>query len=64
MITASVLKELKIRIAIFGYIRKSFLFDNVGEFNNSEFISFCENFNLNIKMTAAESPWSKWFGRT
>ena len=45
----------KIWIAIFGS-PKSFLIDNGGEFNNSEFISFCENFN--IKMTAAESPWS------
>ena len=36
----------------------SFLVDNGGEFNNNEFISFCENFNMNIKMTAAESPWS------
>ena len=32
--------------------------DSGGEFNNSEFISFCENFNINIKTTAAESPLS------
>ena len=47
----------KIWIAIFGS-PKSFLVDNGGEFNNSELISFCENFNINIKMTAAGSPWS------
>ena len=29
-----------------------------GEFNNGEFTSLCENFNINIKTTAAESPWS------
>ena len=44
-------------IAIFGS-PKSFLVDNGGEFNNSEFISFCEHFNVNIKTTAAESSWS------
>ena len=48
----------KIRIAIFDRSSKSFLIDNGGEFNNSEFISFCENFNINIKTTAAESSWS------
>ena len=44
-------------IAIFGS-PKSFLVNNGREFNNSEFISFSVNFNVNIKMTAAESPWS------
>ena len=34
------------------------LVDNGGEFNNGEFTSLCENFNINIKTTAAESPWS------
>ena len=47
----------KIWIAIFGS-PKGFLFDNGGKFNNSELISFCENFNINIKMPAAGSPWS------
>ena len=42
----------KIWIAIFGS-PKRFVVDNRGEFNNSECISFCENFN--IKTTAAES---------
>ena len=47
----------KIWLALFGS-PKSFLVDSVGEFNNSEFISFCENFNINMKTTAAESPRS------
>ena len=47
----------KIWIAIFGS-PKSFLVDNGGEFNNSEFISFCEDFDINVKTTAAKSPWS------
>ena len=47
----------KIRIAIFGS-PKNFQVDNEGEFNNSEFISSCRNININIKTTAAESPWS------
>ena len=34
------------------------LVDNGGEFANSSFISFAENFNLRIKTTAGESPWS------
>ena len=55
-----VIKEsiFKIWTAIFGS-PKSFLVDNGGEFNNSKFISFCEDFNINVKMTAAKSPWSK-----
>ena len=43
--------------AIFGS-PKSFLVNNGREFNNGEFISFCVNFNVNLKMTAVESPWS------
>ena len=46
----------EIWIAIFGS-SESFLVDNGDEFNNSEFISFRENFKINIKATAAESPW-------
>ena len=46
----------KIWIAIFGS-PKRFLVDNGGESNNSEFISFCEDFNINVKTTAAKSPW-------
>ena len=29
-----------------------------GEFASKDFIDFCENFNIKIKTTAAESPWS------
>ena len=36
--------------------------DNGGEFNNSLFTSMAEMFNINGKLTAAESPWSN--GRT
>ena len=45
------------RIAIFGS-PKIFLVGNGGEFDNSEFVSFCENFNINIKTTVVESHWS------
>ena len=47
----------KIWISIFGS-PMAVLVDNGGEFNNGEFTSLCENFNINIKTTAAESPWS------
>ena len=32
--------------------------DNGGEFSNSKFRELCERFNINVKTTAAESPWS------
>ena len=32
--------------------------DNGGEFDNDHFISLCENLNIRICITAAESPWS------
>ena len=32
--------------------------DNGGEFVSKDFIDFCENFNIKIKTTSAESPWS------
>ena len=41
----------------FGYSHK-LLVDNGGEFDNQEFQDFCENLNIKIKTTAAESPWS------
>ena len=47
----------KIWIKIFGYPKK-ILVDNGGEFNNQDFRDFCENLNITIKTTAAESPWS------
>ena len=34
------------------------LVDHGGEFDNDHFKDFCGNFNVNIKTTAAESPWS------
>ena len=50
-------KILKHCIATFGHPHK-FLTDNGGEFCNDEFISLCENFNIRVCTTAAESPWS------
>ena len=50
-------KVFQIWVAIFGH-PQSFLVDNGGEFANEEFITFCENLNIYIKTTAAESPWS------
>ena len=32
--------------------------DNGGEFNNTLFTNMAELFNINVKPTAAESPWS------
>ena len=47
----------RIWIQVFGP-PKSFLSDNGGEFNNDNFRSMCERFNIFVKTTAAESPWS------
>ena len=44
-------------ISIFGTPISVFS-DNGGEFVSKDFIDFCENFNIKIKTTAAESPWS------
>ena len=44
-------------ITLFGAPRK-FLTDNGREFNNSEFRTLGEKFNIKILATAAESPWS------
>ena len=44
-------------IALFGAPKK-ILTDNEGEFNNNEFRSMGENFNIEVMCTAAESPWS------
>ena len=33
--------------------------DNGGEFNNTLFTDKTEQFNINVKLTAAEFPWSK-----
>ena len=42
-------------ISIFGSPQK-FLVDNEGKFNNHEFILLCENVNIHVCITAAESP--------
>ena len=47
----------EIWIRYFGPSKK-FLTDNGGEFCNDEFMSMCENLNIRICTTAAESPWS------
>ena len=44
-------------VHIFG-TPQSILSDNGGEFVNEELIDFAEKFNIIIKTTAAESPWS------
>ena len=44
-------------IQIYG-APEAFLTDNGGEFNNSAFRELGEKFNINIKTTAAYSPWS------
>ena len=44
-------------IAIFGAPRV-FLSDNGGQFNNELLREVCEQFNITIKSTAAEVPWS------
>ena len=44
-------------IAIFGP-PKTILSDNGGEFSNKEMRALGEAFNINIKTTAAQSPWS------
>ena len=50
-------KLFQIWISTFGHPKKIFV-DNGREFENSEFMSFCENMNIRILTTAAESPWS------
>lgn len=32
--------------------------DDRGEFGSEELTDFCENFNMKISTSAAESPWS------
>ena len=44
-------------VALFGAPRR-IMSDNGGEFNNEKFRSMCENFNIQVMCTAAESPWS------
>ena len=54
----TIIKEMFRRwISIYGTPQK-FLSDNGGEFSNEEVRVLCENLNINVKTTAAESPWS------
>ena len=53
-----IVKILKHWIGIFG-TPNFFLSDNGGEFNNELFREMGEQLNINIKTTAAESPWFK-----
>ena len=55
--TVFVKKFIQCWISVFGAPRKLFS-DNGGEFNNNEVHDMCENFNIEIKTTAAYSPWS------
>ena len=48
---------IKCWIQVFGPPRK-ILTDNGGEFLNEEFLELCDKMNINMKMTAAEAPWS------
>ena len=50
-------KVFKHWMALFG-TPNLFLSDNGGEFNNDVFRKMGEQLNINIKTTAAESPWS------
>ena len=53
-----VIREIfKVWISVYG-CPDAFLSDNGGEFSNSKFREMCEKFNINVKTTAAESPWS------
>ena len=48
---------LKHLILIFGTPISVFS-NNGGEFASKDFIAFCENFNIEIKTTSAESTWN------
>ena len=48
---------IKTWIAIFGALRV-ILSDYGGEFNNELLREVCEKFNITMKSTAAEAPWS------
>ena len=50
-------KIFQIWTSIFDSAKK-FLVDNGREFDNDEFRSLCENVNIRICTTTAESPWS------
>ena len=44
-------------IALFGS-PKRFMADNGGEFSNAEYVEMCEQFNVELQQSAAESPFS------
>ena len=44
-------------IAYFG-APKNFLSDNGREFDNQDFRDMCQNLNVIVRITAAQSPWS------
>ena len=48
---------MKTWVSYFGS-PKQFLADNGGEFSNSEYREMCEQLNITMMKTAAESPWS------
>jgi len=48
---------MKTWVSYFGTPRR-FLADNGGEFANAEYREMCENLNIKMMKTAAESPWS------
>jgi len=48
---------MKTWVSYFGTPRR-FLADNGGEFSNAEYREMCENLNIDMMKTAAESPWS------
>ena len=48
---------LKYWISLFGSPNTVFR-DNKGEFVSKQFIDFCGNFNMKVKTTATEAPWS------
>ena len=48
---------LKCWISLFGSPNTVFG-DNGAEFVSKEFINLCENFNMKVKTTAAEAPWT------
>ena len=53
-----ILKVLfEVWIQVFGPPTKV-LTDNGGEFLNDEFLDMCDKMGINMKMTAAEAPWS------
>ena len=50
-------KFFRMWISIFGPPQQT-LCDNGKEFCNSDFVSMCENLNINMETTAAFAPWS------